>query len=208
MSKQNKSNKSKQKPKHRIRAVAIVPTRYPRPIDDVVSITTHTLSTLTAPATLPYTKSGLIVLGKGTDATGYSFLSSMSSLFAAMGTCYSRFMVTDLKVTARTPATTYSSGGQYFVASYVPSDANAENPPTNEDEVAQARHMCVSTPGVSGSFRVNPSDYYNDWKNVNDTDDGDKQAGVVQYFGSTSSGSAMISVLEIEVTVAFCGLRK
>lgn len=209
MTKQTKSNKTKQKLRpQQINRVAVVPQRYPLPVDDVVSITTHSMVTVMAGASLPHTKSGLIVLGKGDDAAGYLFLNNMSALFAAMSTCYTRFMVTDLKVTARTPATTYSSGGQYFVASYVPSDSNSENPPANEDEVAQARHMCVTTPGVMGSFRCKPSDYYNDWKNINDTDDSDKQAGLVQYFGTSSAASTMISVVELEVTVAFCGLRK
>lgn len=207
VAKSKKTANTKQQVNRGRRSITI-PQRYPRAVDDVVSITTHTLLTVSSLADIPYRRAGLVVLGKGTDAVGYTFLSSMSSLFAAMSSCYTRFMVTDLCVTARAPASTFASGGQYLVASYVPSDANAENPPTSEDEVAQARHMCVTTPGVMGSFRCKPSDYYGDWKNVNDPDDSDKQAGLVQYYGSTSAANAMISVIEIEVTVAFCGLRK
>jgi len=210
MPKQTKSYKSKSKNKQRINTRTMVPSRYPRPVDDVVSITTHTLLNISSSiiGSGPYAAAGLVVLGKGTDAVGYTFLNSLSSLFNAMSTCYTRFMVTDLKVVGRSPAVTFSTGGQFFAASYIPSDSTTENPPNDEDEVAQARHMCVVTPGVSGSFRVNPSDYYNDWKNISDIDDSDKQAGLIQYYGKSSGAGSGLCILDLEITIAFCGLRK
>lgn len=184
-----------------------LPTSYPNAPGDQARINFKTTSLIgIAPATSITT--GLIVLGQGTSVTGITYLNSVSALFAANIGCYSKYMVESLTVELR--ATGVGGSANTFVAaSYIPSNTSHDAVPTNLSEVSQSNNYAESALGTVGKFTVRPCEYYNDWRNTNNADDADQQAGLIQIYGSGSSSSAgeTAGVITISGVVHFCGLR-
>lgn len=187
-------------------AVSRLPSRYPAAVGDEAVVRIHTASILAAPGAAPFIKTGLIILGRGTSSTGYEFLSSLSTLFNSLSLVYTKFMISEIRVSVR--ATGVGGNANTFLAiSYIPSNSTTDSPPTGLNEVSQSTHYCESSLGTVGEVRVQPCMYYNDWRDCNDLDDGDKQAGVLQYYGSGSDANVTIGIIDITATVHFCGLR-
>lgn len=151
---------------------------------------------------------GLIVLGVGNNTGSITYLSNISTLFGATAQCYTRFMISDLKVELR--ATGVGGNANTFVAaSYLPSTTSLESAPVSLAEVGQAIHYAESALGTVGRFNVRPCEYYNDWRIVGNADDNDKQAGLIQFYGSAATTSTAVTagVLTVSGTVHMCGLR-
>lgn len=208
--KNGKMVKSKARKRNTQRVVRL-PNHYPRAIGDEAIIPFHATDLIIIPGSTggsTNTVAELLVLGKGTSTTGYTFLNSVSSVFSANAVCYSRWMVTNLKVVVR--ATGVGGTANTFVAaSYIPSNSTVENPPVSLAELSQSNHYAESSLGTVGSFVVNPADYFNDWRQITDTDDSDAQAGVIQLYGSGvgGTGAQTAGVVSISGNLHFCGLR-
>lgn len=206
-----KTNKNKQRNTRRnvmTRQVSRIPSNYPKAPGDTITTPFKFTSILSVPAG-SNTVGKLIVLGKGTTTGDYIFLNTYSAQFLAMSGFSSRWMITDLNVQVR--ATGIGGNSNTFIAaSYIPSDTGVDNPPTSLADVSQAVHYAESSLGTTGNMRIRPTDYYNDWKQVNDTtDDSDRQVGLIQLYGSGTPGSEGVTagVYTISGTMVFCGFR-
>jgi len=209
--KNSSQKRSKNKNKGRLKKNSIggknplgVPARYPLVPGD--SITTHIrMSFIANSPALPAASNdtGLIILGRGTNSTGYYFLSNGSAAFGSLSNAYQRFMVTNLRVRARAVGGTTNSVG---AISYIPGNSTVQNPPLTISEVSQATHVAQYTWGAPGTFVVQPMLYYGDWKNCIDNDDSDSQAGLIQYYANGSTASSILAIFDIELDVAFAGL--
>jgi hypothetical protein len=180
-----------------------LPARYPTVAGDSVVVHGKFSHSATAPATAPFIDKGLIVLGRGSDSTGYHWLNGLSTLFNGLSAIYDKFMVMDLKVTARGVGGTANSLG---AISYIASNTSTDNPPTTLAEATQAAHAAQFVFGTPGKFQVKPMSYFGDWRNCNDSDNSDGQAGLIQYYALGTAASNVIAIFEIEYTIAFAGL--
>lgn len=182
-----------------------LPSRFPRPADDVVSARIRFSYALVAATGAPFTTTKIIALGNGTNTGDYVFLNSLSSVFAAYSAIYSRFVVTQLRAALKT--TGIGTGNALAAVNYTPGNTGFSNPPTVLSDVAQAVHFCDATMGSPGAFMVDASEYFNDWRQTIDADNSDAQAGVLKVYGVGSSGASSIGILDVEMLVHFCGLR-
>jgi len=185
-----------------------IPPNYPRAPGDTIT-TPFKFTGILGISAGSNTVGKLLVLGKGTSTGDYIFLNSLSAQFLAMAGISSRWMITDLSVQVRATGIGGSSN-TFIAASYIPSDTGIDNPPTSLAEVSQAVHYAESSLGTTGNMRVRPTDYYNDWKQANDTaDDSDRQVGLIQLYGSgtPSSEGVTAGVYTISGTMVFCGFR-
>lgn len=178
--------------------------RYPMVDGDTV-VTTVRLSKTSTSAVSPAAAEfgGLIVLGRGTDAAGYTFLNNLSIAFEGLSKAYTRFMVLSIKVNARSIGGSTNAIG---AISYIASNSTVQNPPTNLQEATQAVHATQHAFGAPGYLHVKPMDYFGDWRFCVDSDDSDAQAGLLQHFNICSTNGALMALYDIELVVAFCGL--
>jgi len=185
-----------------------LPQNYPRAMGDEMRCNFSSTIIASVPSG-DFEVKKLLVLGNGTDATGYSFLNSISALFDANAGVYSRWMLEELTVEVRTTGIGPTSNS-FIAASYVPTNSSAENPPEDILEVSQSNHYCEATLGTTGRFKVRPCEFFNDWKNCRDTDDSDAQAGVIQVYGfsGTAESAVLAGVITLSGVLHFCGLRK
>jgi hypothetical protein len=184
-----------------------LPSHYPNAPGDQVTFNFKVTELVEVPAG-SYTASAILVLGVGAPSPGIAYLSSRSTLFNANVQCFTRFMLSDLTVELR--ATGVGGTANTFVAaSYLPSSTSLDTTPVDLHEISQAIHYTESSLGTIGRFKVNPCEYYNDWRIVGNADDNDKQAGMIQFYGSggVSSSAFTAGVMTISGTVHMCGLR-
>lgn len=199
------TKKTKAKRKTSNQGVSL-PSRFPRPADDVVTANVRFSYALVAAGTSPFVTTKLISFGNAADSGDYLFLGNLSSVFGAYSEIYSRFMITEIRANLKT--TGIGSGNALAAVNYTPGNSGVSLPPSSLSEVAQAVHFCDATMGAPGSFRLNASEYYNDWRQTIDTNDAsDSQCGVMKVYGVGSSGGASIGILDVELRVHFCGLR-
>jgi len=182
-----------------------LPNRFPKPADDVVSARIRFSYALVAAGGTPFITTKLIALGSGVSSGDYIFLNDLSTVFDAYGSIYSRFVVTDLQATLKT--TGIGTGNSLAAVNYTPGNTGFANPPTALSDVAQAVHFCDATMGSPGTFRLDASEYFNDWRQTVDSDNSDAQAGVMKVYGVGSSGGSSIGILDVEMMIHFCGLR-
>jgi len=188
--------------------VGRIPSHYPRAPGDTMSMPFKFTGLLLIPAGSGVVGK-LLVLGKGTNTGDYIFLNTICAQFNAMQAISSRWMLTDLKMQVR--ATGIGGSSNTFIAgSYIPSNSGIDNPPTDLLEVSQAIHYAESSLGTVGNLSVQPTNYFNDWRQVTDSvDASDSQAGLIQLYGSGTPDSAGVTagVYTISGNLVFCGLR-
>jgi hypothetical protein len=186
---------------------SVVPARYPRASGDTFVMPFKFTELLEVPSG-DFTVSRLLVLGNGTNSTGYIFLNSKCPQFSAGIGFTSRWVITDLTVEVR--ATGVGGNANTFIAaSYIPSNSSVDSPPNTLGELSNSAHYAESALGTIGRFTVKPTEYFNDWRQVNDSDDSDAQMGLIQLYGSGSGGSSAITagVYTVSGVLHFCGLR-
>lgn len=183
----------------------VLPGRFPRPADDVVSANIRFSYALVANGTSPFITTKLIAFGNGTNSGDYLFLGNLSSVFGAFSEIYSRYIITDLK--ARLKTTGIGTGNALAACNYTPGNSTLAVPPSSLSDTAQAVHFCDATMGSEGTFSLDASEYYNDWRQTVDTDDSDAQCGIMKVYGVGSTGGSSIGILDVEMRVHFCGLR-
>jgi len=199
-----KKNNNKTKPRQRVMKSAI-PSRYPRAVGDTFSMPFKFTNVLETTSGTPTTK--LLVLGQGTSTGSYIFLNDTCAQFSAGVGFTTRWVLTDLKVEVRATGVG-GSANTFIAASYIPSNSSLDNPPTGLGEVSNSAHYAESSLGTIGSFEVKPTEYFNDWRQVSDSDDSDAQCGLIQLYGSGGgSGTATAGVYTVSGTLHFCGLR-
>lgn len=187
--------------------VSRIPAHYPRAAGDTVTVPFKFTQLITLPASAS-TVGKLLVLGRGTSTGDYLFFNDQCAQFLGLMLVYTRWMISDLEVEVR--ATGVGGTANTFVASsYIPSNTSVDNPPTGIGEVSQAMHYAESSLGTTGKFRVKPTDYFNDWRQLTDGDDSDAQCGLIQLYGSgsASSGPSTAGVYTVSGVLHFCGLR-
>lgn len=185
-----------------------LPSRFPSAPGDQTSINFKSTILVTVPSGSG-TVGDLLVMGVGTGVPNVAYLSEVSQLFAANIQCYSRWMIEKLTVQLR--ATGVGGSANTFVAaSYIPSNTSQDAVPTSLSEVSQAINYAESALGTVGQFTTKPCDYYNDWRMSDNGDPNDKQAGLIQIYGSGPGGSSSVTagVLTVSGVIHFCGLRK
>lgn len=191
-----------------VTTVARIPSHYPNAPGDTMTMPFKFTGLLLIPPTFG-TVGKLLVLGKGVSTGDYIFLNTICAQFNAMQAISSRWMLTNLKVQVRATGIGGSSN-TFIAASYIPSNSGIDNPPTDLTEVSQAVHYAESSLGTTGNLAVQPTNYFNDWRQVNDVPDAsDSQAGLIQLYGSGSPGSDGVTagVYTISGTLVFCGFR-
>jgi len=191
-----------------VSTVGRIPSHYPRAPGDTMSMPFKFTGLLLIPAGSG-TVGKLLVLGKGTNTGDYIFLNTICAQFNAMQAISSRWMLTDLKMQVRATGIGGSSN-TFIAASYIPSNSGIDNPPTDLLEVSQAIHYAESSLGTVGNLSVQPTNYFNDWRQVTDSvDASDSQAGLIQLYGSGTPGSEGVTagVYTISGNLVFCGLR-
>lgn len=184
-----------------------IPMHYPKAPGDTMVMPFKFTSILTIP-TSSSTAGKLLVLGKGTSSGDYIFFNDLCAPFATVIGMTSRWMITNLSVEVR--ATGVGGAANTFIAaSYIPSNSGVDNPPASLAEVSQAVHYAESSLGTVGKFQVRPTDYFNDWRQVEDTDSSDAQAGLIQLYGSGYPGSNPQSagVYTVSGVLHFCGFK-
>lgn len=188
--------------------IARIPSHYPSAPGDTMMMPFKFSGVLTIPSSST-TVGRLLVLGKGVNSGDYIFLNTACAQFNAMQAISSRWMVTNLKVQVRATGVG-GSANTFIAASYIPSNTAIDNPPTDLFEVSQAVHYAESSLGTVGNFSVQPTNYFNDWRQVTDSaDDSDAQAGLIQLYGSgaTSSSGVTAGIFTVSGNLAFCGFR-
>jgi len=198
-------NKNNKRRNQRLTTGTRLPSRFPKPADDVVSARIRFSYALVAAGSTPFITTKLLALGNGSSTGDYVFLNDLSSVFDAYSAIYSRFIVTDLKATLKT--TGIGTGNALAAVNYTPGNTGFANPPTSLSDVAQAVHFCDATMGSPGAFKVDAAEYFNDWRQTTDSDNSDAQAGVMKVYGVGSSGGSSIGILDVEMMIHFCGLR-
>lgn len=184
-----------------------LPQRYPSPVGDVIPFNMRASKELESNG--GGAASMLIVLGRGTSTSSYLFLDDLIPGFGALCTTFSRFVISRIRVEART--TTNIIGGGFVGVNYEPTDSERANPPSDLVDVSNAVHYAMATPGAPAVFVARVSDYYNEWKasanevaanhNANDT-----QMGVIQVYASGAE-STLVGMLNVQVEGYFCGYR-
>lgn len=185
-----------------------IPLHYPKAPGDTMVMPFKTTGILTVPAG-SNTVGKLLVLGRGTNSGDYIFLSSASAQFSAVAPISSRWMITNLRVEVRATGVG-GTANTFIAASYIPSNTGVDNPPLSLSEVSQAIHYTESSLGTVGRLQVEPTDYYNDWRQtVDEADASDSQAGLIQLYGSGTPDSSGVTagVYTISGVLHFCGLR-
>jgi len=185
-----------------------IPLHYPKAPGDTMVMPFKTTGILTVPAG-SNTVGKLLVLGRGTSSGDYIFLSSASAQFSAVAPISSRWMITNLRVEVRATGVG-GTANTFIAASYIPSHTGVDNPPLSLSEVSQAVHYAESSLGTVGRLQVEPTDYYNDWRQtVDEADASDSQAGLIQLYGSGTPDSSGVTagVYTISGVFHFCGLR-
>ncbi len=184
---------------------SVIPSHYPKAPGDTMVMPFKFTSLLEVTGGAAVGK--LLVLGKGTTTGDYIFLDDVCSVFQAGILINTRWMITNLSVEVR--ATGIGGTANTFIAaSYIPSNSSLDNPPTGLVEVSNAHHYAESSLGTVGKFSVQPTDYFNDWRQVSDSDDSDAQAGVIQLYGSGGgSGTVTAGVYTVSGVLHFCGFR-
>ncbi len=183
----------------------VLPSRFPRPADDVVSARIRFSYALVSAGTAPFTTGKLVVLGVGENTGNYIFLNSLSSVFSAYTDIYSRFVITSLRANLKT--TGIGAGNALACVNYTPGNSGVSLAPTALSQVAQAVHFTDATMGSPGTFKLDVSEYYNDWRQTVDGDASDGQCGVMKVYGVGSYADSSIAVLDVEMMIHFCGLR-
>lgn len=184
-----------------------LPTRFPRPVGDIVAMNMGASYPLinTAGATASY----LFVYGYGTSTAQYKFLNDVISGFSNLANCYSRFIITDLEISAFmvTPLT----GGGVVHVNYEPSSSGTASPPTSSPNVSNSVHYAVGIPGERATIKFNASEYYNDWRTT--YNDGNNETvneqGVTQVFCTNDNiiGS-LVAYVDIRCRILFAGYRQ
>lgn len=185
-----------------------IPLHYPKAPGDTMVMPFKTTGILTVPAG-SNTVGKLFVLGRGTSSGDYVFLNSASAQFSAIAQISSRWMITNLRVEVRATGVG-GTANTFIAASYIPSHTGVDNPPLSLSEVSQAIHYAESSLGTVGRLQVEPTDYYNDWRQtVDEADASDSQAGLIQLYGSGTPDSSGVTagVYTISGVFHFCGLR-
>jgi len=185
----------------------LLPARFPRAPGDDMNVPFN----LTYLGIIPAgsgVNGELLVLGRGTTSTGYTFLNTVSNLFSANSQIYSRWMISRLKVTVRATGVG-GTANTFIAASYIPSNSTRDSPPGSLSEVSQANHYAESSLGTTGTFELNCAEYHNDWRETSDSDDSDAQVGLIQLYESGSGGSTAqtAGVVTVSGVLHFCGLR-
>lgn len=184
-----------------------IPSHYPKAMGDTFSMPFKFTSLLETTGGASVTK--LLVLGNGTSTGGYIFLTDVCAPFLAGTQFTTRWMITDLNVEVR--ATGVGGNANTFIAaSYIPSNSGLDNVPLGLAEVSNSVHYAQSSLGTVGKFHVRPTEYFNDWRQVTDPNDGsDSQCGLIQLYGSGGGGSgvATAGVYTVSGVFHFCGLR-
>jgi len=191
-----------------VSTVGRIPSYYPRAPGDTMSMPFKFTGLLLVPPSAG-TVGKLLVLGKGTNTGDYIFLNTICAQFSALQAISSRWMLTDLKVQVRATGVG-GTANSFIAASYIPSNTGIDNPPTDLLEVSQAIHYAESSLGTVGNLSVQPTDYFNDWRQVNDSaDNSDSQVGLIQLYGSGVSTSDPVTagVYTVSGNLVFCGLR-
>jgi hypothetical protein len=213
----NNKNKSKSNVRRRNKASSAIvvysqktniPSRFPRAFGDELTANFKFSSIITIPANQSYF-TGLIVLGKGSPSSGYEFLSHLSSLFSANSQVYTRWLISDLRVEVRATGVG-GTANTFIAASYIPSNSSTDSPPNNLAELSNSMHYAESSLGTVGAFRLNCTDYFNDWRQVVDSDDGDAQMGLIQLYSSGVSSTTAVQtggVVTVSGRLHFCGLK-
>ncbi len=144
------------------------------------------------------------------SSSGYAGLADFFPLLTGIGTQYCRFMVSRLMVQV-VPTTAVTNGG-YVALGYQPDDSNTSSPPSALSDVTSALHSDVAQVTEIACIELNPSDYYNEWRQSTITTGlttFDCQAGVVQVFLSNSASTATgVALIQMEVDIHFSGYRK
>jgi len=209
MTQTNNKNGRKNRKKQRNGYVGMLglPSRYPSAPGDQARMNFNTAAILTIPSG-DFIRGELFVLGQGTTTPTLTFLSGLSQLFNANAQCYTRFMVESLEVEVRATGVG-GTANTFIAASYIPSHTSLDAPPTTLNELAQSNHYAESSLGTVGGFRVRPCEYFNDWRSVSGSVDSEKQAGLIQIYGSgpATSGAISAGVVTVRGVVHFCGLR-
>jgi len=209
MTQTNNKNGRKHRKKQRSGYVGTLglPTHYPSAPGDQARMNFTTAAILTIPAG-DFIRGELIALGQGTSTTTLTYLSGMSALFNANIQCYSRFMVESLEVEVRATGVG-GTANTFIAASYIPSHTSLDAVPSSLNELAQSNHYAESSLGTIGNFRVRPCDYFNDWRSAAGAADSEKQAGLIQIYGSGPGTSSAVTagVITVRGVIHFCGLR-
>ncbi len=185
-----------------------LPSSYPSAVGDTMVVPFKFTDLVSVPSGSAVT-TGLLVLGSGTSSTGYTFLSDACAPFGALYKITTRWMLTDLKVQVRATGVG-GTANTFIAASYIPSDTTRDNPPADLGELSNAHHYCESSLGTVGGFTVQPTQYFNDWRQCSDPDNSDAQAGLIQVYGSGTPGSSAVTagVVTVSGVLHMCGLRK
>lgn len=185
-----------------------LPRMFPQVAGDTM-VVPFKLSILVTIPSGSVTSSGLIVLGSGTNSTGYTFLNTICAPFSGLYGITTRWMLTGLKVQVRATGVG-GTANTFIAASYIPSNTGLDNPPVGLAEVSQAHHYCESSLGTIGNLQLNPATYFNDWRQCTDSaDTSDSQCGLLQYYGSganTSEGQTA-GVITISGVLHMAGQR-
>jgi len=148
------------------------------------------------------------------SSAGYSSLGAIMPLVNGVSGNYNRFMVTNLRLRPFM-LTGYNAGGLVAV-NYEADDSSVSAPPTALPDVTRSRHYAMSTPFEAHEIRVQPQQYFNDWKDVNPVVPSGTtvlpypQAGISQIYCTTQIAATVgsdVAVVEIECDVYFEGLR-
>lgn len=210
----NRKNKNKNKRGRRLNygqprnAQMSIPSRFPRPGGDLVTLHCKGLVAITASAS-GFSKGCLWMLPySATVAT----LATLVPNLDAMSQLYSRFIVNNM--TVRIIPTISVLQGATFAVNYEPAlttiPATAGNPQSLNDVVISVHH-CVTTQSQAKSYSCRPIDYYGDWRSCESDQPAstENNQGLIQWYSSyTAEGSPTIGQIEVNFVISFCGLRQ
>jgi len=140
------------------------------------------------------------------SAAGYTSLKQIFPVLNSMQNSFTKFTITRLRVDVRSISAT--TGGGYVAFCYEAAGASQVAPPVSIADASSGAHCAIVTPGTTGGFTVNCTNYENDWAELGGDSTLKADCGSLQFISENPLlASAVCGLITIEVDFFFTGYR-